>query len=56
MENRCMNIEYTFTNKEVTSWGGMVYLKQFFDKIGFGGQVADCQALPQPVLNRGYNR
>jgi len=50
-----MNIEYRFTNKEVTPWGGMVFLKQFLDKIGFAGQVADCQALPQPGSNRGYS-
>ena len=50
-----MNFEYKFTNKEVTPWGGMVFLKQFLDKIGFAGQVAGCHALPQPGSNRGYS-
>jgi len=42
-------------NKEVTPWGGMVFLKQFLDKIGFAGQVANCDALPEPGSNRGYS-
>ena len=30
-----MGLMYQFTNKEVTPWGGMVFLKQFLDKMGF---------------------
>ncbi len=50
-----MNVEYKFTNKEVTPWGGMVFLKQFLDSMGLKDQVNRCQALPQPGSNRGYS-
>ena len=50
-----MNVEYKFTNKVVTPWGGMVFLKQFLDRIGLKDQVNRCQALPQPGSNRGYS-
>jgi hypothetical protein len=50
-----MDITYKYTNKEVTPWGGMVFLKQFLDKIGFSKQVSNCTDLPQPGSNRGYN-
>lgn len=54
-ENRLMDLEYKFTNKEVTPWGGMVFLKEFIDKMGFADQVDSCQVLPQPGSNRGYS-
>jgi len=31
-ENYVMDLTYQFTNKEVTPWSGMVFLKQFLDK------------------------
>ena len=46
---------YQFTNKEVTPWGGMVFLKQFLDKMRFSSQVFSCDFLPQPGSNRGYD-
>ena len=49
-----MGLSYQFTSKEVTPWGGMVFLKQFLDKVDFAGQVRSCGALPQPGSNRGY--
>ena len=49
-----MELAYRFTGKEVTPWGGMAFLKQFLDKVGFRGQVASCGALPRPGSNRGY--
>jgi hypothetical protein len=49
-----MDISYQFTNKEITPWGGMVFLRQFLDKIGFSEQVINCPDLPQPGSNRGY--
>ncbi len=30
-----MEFEISYTNKEVTPWGGMVFLKQMLQKIGF---------------------
>jgi len=49
-----MELSYQFTNKEITPWGGMVFLKQFLDKMGFSEQVSLCDSLPQPGSNRGY--
>ena len=45
---------YRFTEKEVTPWGGMAFLRQFLDNIGFGAQVQGCTWLPRPGSNRGY--
>jgi hypothetical protein len=45
---------YLFTGKEVTPWGGMVFLKQFLDRMGFSSKVASCGFLPLPGSNRGY--
>jgi hypothetical protein len=50
-----MNLTYQFTNKEVTPWGGMVFLRQFLDQIKFSEQVSGCSFLPQPGSNRGYD-
>jgi len=49
-----MEMTYQFTDKEITPWGGMAFLKQFLDKMGFAGQVLACDALPQPGSNRGH--
>jgi hypothetical protein len=54
-ESIAMEHTYQFTNKEITPWGGMVFLKQFLDKMAFSEQVASCDSLPQPGSNRGYN-
>ena len=50
-----METLYLFTEKEITPWGGMAFLKQFLDKMGFGQTVAACDCLPQPGSNRGYD-
>jgi hypothetical protein len=50
-----MDKPYLFTNKEITPWGGMVFLKQFLDKIEFSSQVSSCSFLPLPGSNRGYS-
>lgn len=49
-----MNFELSFTNKEITPWGGMVFLKQMLDKIGFSEQIISCDALPTQNSNRAY--
>jgi hypothetical protein len=42
-----MEFDVSFTNKEITPWGGMVFLKQMLDKIGFKDQILKCEDLPQ---------
>ena len=37
-----MEFDVAFTNKEITPWGGMVFLSQFLNKIGFREQVDTC--------------
>jgi len=50
-----MNIEFSFTNKEITPWGGMVFLKQMMDKLEFKQQILNCSDLPLQNSNRGHN-
>ena len=50
-----MKFELSFTNKELTPWGGMVFLKQMLDKIGFKEQVFSCRSLPTQNSNRAYD-
>lgn len=50
-----MKFELSFTNKEVTPWVGMVFLKQMLDKIGFRDHIHSCADLPQQHSNRGYD-
>jgi hypothetical protein len=54
-ENIAMELAYQFTNKEITPWGGMAFLKQFLDKMAFSEQVSACDFLLQPGSNRGYD-
>lgn len=50
-----MKFELSFTNKEITPWGGMVFLKQMMDKIGFREQINSCNSLPTQNSNRAYD-
>lgn len=50
-----MKFELSFTNKEITPWGGMVFLKQMLDKIGFREQINSCDSLPTQNSNRAYD-
>lgn len=52
-KNITMELTYKFTNKEVTPWGGMVFLKQFLEQINFSEQIQSCKELPMPGSNRG---
>ena len=47
-----MNFDISYTSKEITPWGGMVFLKQMLSKIGFRELVNNCSHLPQPNSNR----
>ena len=49
-----MEFEISYTNKEITPWGGMVLLKQMLKKIGFKQVISTCRDLPNPKSNRGY--
>jgi IS4 transposase len=49
-----MEFNISFTNKEITPWGGLVFLKRMLQKIGFRERVKGCSALPHPGSNRGY--
>lgn len=48
-------LTYSFTNKEVTPWGGMVFMKQMLDKIGFRELIMSCDDLPAQNSNRGHS-
>ena len=49
-----MEFDISYTSKEITPWGGMVFLKQMLSKIGFREQINSCSDLPQPNSNRGH--
>jgi len=49
-----MEFDISYTNKEVTPCGGMVFLRQMLQKIGFRELIEKNVDLPQPGSNRGY--
>jgi hypothetical protein len=50
-----MEFEIGYTDREITPWGGMVFMRQMLDKMGFR-KVVNAQAdLPVPGSNRGYS-
>ena len=49
-----MEFDISYTNKEITPWGGMVFLKQMLSKMGFREHILKCEDLPQPKSNRGH--
>ena len=49
-----MNFDISFTSKEITPWGGMVFLKQMLQNIGFRNLVENNTDLPVSGSNRGY--
>jgi hypothetical protein len=49
-----MEFEISYTNKEITPWGGMVFLKQMLEKMDFREVIEANPDLPQPGSNRGY--
>ena len=54
-ENSVMRFELSFTDKEITPWGGMVFLKQMLDKIGFKTAVESCDDMPSQNSNRAHS-
>lgn len=49
-----MKFDLSFTNQEITPWGGMVFLKQMMDKMGFRSHLESCEDLPTQNSNRAY--
>jgi hypothetical protein len=54
-ENEYMKFELSFTNKEITPWGGMFFLKQMLDKLAFKEVIKSCEILPTQNSNRGHS-
>jgi hypothetical protein len=50
-----MEFDISYTNKEITPWGGMLLLSKMLNKIGFKEVVKTNEDLPQPGSNRGYD-
>src|SRR5438477_8040841 len=50
-----MELDISYTDKEITPWGGMALLKQMLQKIGLKKVIEDCPDLPLPKSNRGYS-
>lgn len=50
-----MKFELSFSNKEVTPCGGMVFLKQMLTKMNFREQINQCTVLPTQNSNRGHD-
>ena len=53
-EIKAMEFDISYTNKEITPWGGMVFLSQMLQKIGFRQAIENNTDLPQSGSNRGY--
>ena len=53
-EKVVMEFDISYTSKEITPWGGMVFLNQMLQKIGFRELVEQNSDLPRPGSNRGY--
>ena len=50
-----MEFDISYTSKEITPWGGIVFLKQMLQKIGFRDLVKNNPDLPVSGSNRGNN-
>ncbi|MBK7706110.1 MAG: transposase [Acidobacteria bacterium] len=50
-----MEFEISYTNKEITPWGGLALVKQMLGKMGFREMVGRNPDLPRPGSNRGYD-
>lgn len=45
------NLPYIYTDKEVTPWGGMLLIKEFYDRIGMHEQLVSL-----PLMEKGSGR
>ena len=53
-QNAAIEFDISYTSKEITPWGGMVFLKQMLQKIGFRELIEQNTDLTQSRSNRGY--
>ena len=49
-----MNLKIVFTDKEITPWSGMVFMKKLLDQTGILSKLISSD-LPEQQSNRGYN-
>ena len=47
------DFELSFSDKNITPWGGMSLMKRMLDRMGFAAALEGC-GLPTPASNRGY--
>lgn len=48
------NFNLSFSDKNITPWGGISLMKRMLDRMGFTSALQDCK-LPTPASNRGYS-
>ena len=53
-EREPMEFDIAYTSKEITPWGGMVFLKQMLQNIAFRELIENDPDLPVSGSNRGY--
>jgi hypothetical protein len=53
-EKEPMEFDISYTSKEITPWGGMVFLKQMLQNISFREMIENNPDLPVSGSNRGY--
>ena len=49
-----MDLKLAFTDKEITPWSGMVFMKKLLDQTGILTKLIACE-LPEQGSNRGYD-
>lgn len=49
-----MDLKLAFTDKEITPWSGMVFMRKLLDQTGIFTKLIACD-LPEQGSNRGYN-
>lgn len=49
-----MELRIEYTDKEITPWGGLIFLKKLFEKTGMA-EFLESLPLPKQGSNRGYN-
>lgn len=50
-----MDYAISFTDKEITPWAGLGFLRSMMDKLGFSQKISSMSFIPQPNSNRGYS-
>ena len=49
-----MNLKLVFTDKEITPWSGMLFMKKLLDQTGIFSELISSE-LPEQKSNRGYD-